>query len=51
MVRQVVDGRNSLNYIMYGPYAFTLNDFGKIKFKKGKTFIKGESITFVVSKK
>lgn len=31
--------------------SFTLNDFGKIKFKKGKTFIKGESITFVVSKK
>ena len=31
--------------------SFTLNDFRKIKFKKGKTFIKGKSITFVVSKK
>ena len=30
---------------------FTLNGFGKIKFKKGKTFNKGESIMFVVSKK
>ena len=31
--------------------SFILNDFGKIEFKKEKTFIKGESITFVVSKK
>ena len=30
--------------------SFTLNGFGMIKFKKGKTFQKGEGITFNVSK-
>ena len=31
--------------------SFILNDFGKIEFKKEKTFIKQQTATFVVSKK
>jgi uncharacterized protein (DUF608 family) len=30
--------------------SFTLNNYGKIKFRRGKTFTKGESIAFKISK-